>query len=104
MFTSRNWQQRPLHLKVGRVSLEDDESMSTTHKNVKEIERIGLGDCWITIREVADIVNMSFRIIQAIFMSNLNMHCVSAKSVPRLLIPEQKQHCVEICEDLHQQA
>lgn len=61
-------------------------------------------DCWITIKEVADIVNMTSRTIQAIFKSELNMHRVTAKFIPSLLTPEQKQYHVEVCKDLRQQA
>ncbi|XP_041367081.1 protein GVQW3-like [Gigantopelta aegis] len=92
----------------GRTSLEDDErsgqpSTSTTPKNVEESERIVRQDRRITIKEVADIVNMSFGTVHAILTSDLSMHRVAAKFLPRLLNPDQKQHRVGVCEEVRQQ-
>ena len=37
-------------------------------------------------------------------MSDLNMHRIAAKFVPRLLNLDQKEPCAKICQDLHQRA
>ncbi|XP_008294029.1 histone-lysine N-methyltransferase SETMAR-like isoform X2 [Stegastes partitus] len=100
------WHSR---FKMGRTSLDDDDrpgrpSTSTTPENVQEIEEIVRQDRRLTIKEIAHMVNMSFGTVQAILTSNLNLHRVAAKFVPRLLTPEQKQQRVKVCDDLRQQA
>jgi len=57
-----------------------------------------------TIKDIAAIVNVPYGTAQAILTCDLNMHCIAAKFVPRLLIPEQKEHCVAICQELRQRA
>jgi len=42
--------------------------------------------------------------VQTILTCDLNIHHVAAKFVPRLLTPEQKEHRVGICQELHQRA
>uniref|UniRef100_A0A3Q1ERN1 Mos1 transposase HTH domain-containing protein n=1 Tax=Acanthochromis polyacanthus TaxID=80966 RepID=A0A3Q1ERN1_9TELE len=100
------WHSR---FKMGRTSLDDDDrpgrpSTSTTPENVQEIEQIVCQDRRLTIKEIAYMVNMSFGTVQAILTSNLNLHRVAAKFVPRLLTPEQKQQRVKVCDNLRQQA
>ena len=98
-----------LGVKRGRTLLEDDErsgrpSTSTIREKSEKIERIVHQNRRVTISEIADVVNVSFGSVQAILMSDLNMHRVAAKFVPRLLTLEWKQHRVEVCEDLVQHA
>lgn len=83
----------------GRMSLEDNKrarrhSKSKTPQNVEE------KDCWITIKKVADIVNLPYGKVQAILTSDLNMYHVAVKFVSRVQTPEQKQDHVEACEGL----
>jgi hypothetical protein len=47
---------------------------------------------------------MSFGTVQTILTCDLNMHHAAAKFMPRLLTPEQKEHIVPICQELHQRA
>lgn len=58
--------------------------------------------CMRTIGGQAIILLMLYMSVQAILMSEFNMQCVAAKFVPCLLITEQKEHSVEVCQDLHQ--
>ena len=97
------------HFKRGRTSLEDNErsgrpSMSSTPKNVETIRRLVHEDRRRTIKDIAAIINVSYRTVQTILMCDLNMHRVAAKFVPTLLIPEQKEHRVAICQELCQHA
>jgi len=90
------------HFRRGRTSLEDNErsgrpSTSSTPKSVKTIRRLVHEDHRRTIKDIAVIVNVSHGTVQIILMCDLNMHCVAAKFVPRLLTPEQKEHHVAIC-------
>jgi len=57
-----------------------------------------------TVKDIAAIVNVSYGTVQTILTCDLNMHRVGAKFVPRLLTPEQKEHCVAICYELRQRA
>ena len=100
------WQAR---FKRGRTSLEDDEgsgrpSTSSTPKNVETILRLVHEDHRRTVKDIAAIVNVSYGTVQTILTCDLNMHRVGAKFVPRLLTPEQKEHCVAICYELRQRA
>ena len=58
-------------------------------------------DRWRTIKEIAAVVNVSYGTVQTILTCDLNIHRVAAKFMPRLLTPEQKEHRVAICEELH---
>ena len=93
--------------KRGRTSLEDDNrsgrpSTSSTPKNVETIRRLVHEDCRRTIKDIAAIVNVSYRTVQTILTCDLKMHCVAATFIPRLLMPEQKEHRVAVCQELRQ--
>jgi len=53
---------------------------------------------------MAAIVNVSYGTVQTILTCDLNMHCVAAKFVPRLLTPKQKERRLTICQELRQRA
>jgi histone-lysine N-methyltransferase SETMAR len=55
----------------------------------------------LTIRETADDLNISFGSVQHILTNVLNMKRVSAKFVPRILTPEQKEQRLSISLELH---
>ena len=95
--------------KRGRTSLDDDErsgrpSTSSTPKNVETIRRLVYEDRRRIIKDNVTIVNVSYGTVQTILTCDLNMHRVAAKFVPSILTPEQKEHQVAICEELHQHA
>ena len=54
----------------------------------------------LTIREVAEEVRTAFGMGQKILTEDLQMRCVTAKFVPRLLTAEQKNNRVSVCTDL----
>jgi hypothetical protein len=56
----------------------------------------------LTIREIAEEVNISFGSCQAILTEDLAMRRVAAKFVPRLLSDDQKSRRLEVCEELKQ--
>jgi len=81
--------------KRGRISLEDDEwtgrpSMSSAPKNVETIRRLVHEDRRTTIKDIAEIVNVSYGTEQTILTCDLNMHRLAAKFVPRLPTPKRK--------------
>ena len=89
----------------GREDTEDDErpgrpSTSTTDDNVETMKKMIMENRRITIREVADEVGISFGSCQAIFTDVLGMKRVAAKFVPKLLNFDQKQHRMNIAQEL----
>jgi histone-lysine N-methyltransferase SETMAR len=58
----------------------------------------------LTIREIADELNLSFGTCQAILTQNFGMRRVSAKLVPRLLTQDQTEHRATACRELLQRA
>jgi len=84
----------------GREDVEDDErlgrpSTSTTDENVEKVKEMIMSDRRIIIREVADDVGISIGSYHEIFSDVLDMKCVTAKFVPKLLNFEQKQRRIE---------
>lgn len=57
-------------------------------------------DCYRTINDNADVVDLSYGPMQVILTSELNMQHVSAKFVLSLLITEHKRYHVEVSQDL----
>src|SRR5580692_2333115 len=50
------------------------------------------------------MIGISYGICQAILTDNFNMRRVAAKFVPRLLTPDQKQHRLDVCQELRETA
>ena len=74
--------------------------ISTTDENIEAMNKIILDNRRITIREVADNVNISFSSCQAFFMDVLGMKHVVPKIVQKLLNFEQKQRRIEIAQEM----
>ena len=74
-------------------------STSHTKETMARVLEIIRADQHLTIREVAED-GIAFGTCQKILTEDLQMRCVSAKFVPRLLTVEQKDDCVSICTDL----
>ena len=71
----------------GRENVNDEPrsgrpSTSKTDENVQEVKEIVLKNRRITIREIADDLNISFGSCQSIIMDVFGMTRVSAKFVP----------------------
>jgi hypothetical protein len=84
------------NLRPGRPSTARYEQ-----KVVQVREKIRTDRC-LTIREIAEEVNISFGSYQGILTEDLAMRCVAAKFVPRLLSDDQKFRRLEVCEELKQ--
>ena len=92
-------------LKEGREDVNDDArsglpSTSTTDENVEVVKKMILDNRQITIREVADDVGISFGSCQLIFTDVLGMKQAAAKIVLKLLNFEQKQHRMDIAQEM----
>jgi hypothetical protein len=92
--------------KGGRTSLEDERSgrpsMSITPENVKQIQELVHVDHQRTINVIANIVGVSYGSVQTILMSELSKRHVTAKFVPRLLAPEQREHRIAVCQNIRE--
>ena len=89
----------------GREDVNDEEragrpSTSTTDENIDEMKKIVLANRRITVREVAEDLNISIGSCHSIFTNDLGMRRVAAKFVPKLLNFDQKQHRINIAKEL----
>ncbi|UYV73532.1 hypothetical protein LAZ67_10004011 [Cordylochernes scorpioides] len=81
----------------GREDVNDEEragrpSTSTTDEKINEVEKMILANHRITVREVAEDLNISIGSCHSIFINDLGMRRVDTKFVPKLLNCDQKQH------------
>lgn len=93
------------HFKCGRSSTEDETrsgrpSTSVTDENIARAEAIVNSDRRVTVHFVAEKIGVSFGSAERILTSSLGMRKVSARWVPRMLTPEQKQKRVQVSEEL----
>ncbi|XP_011863617.1 PREDICTED: putative uncharacterized protein FLJ37770 [Vollenhovia emeryi] len=79
----------------GREDVNDEEragrpSTSITDENIDEVKKIVLANRRITVREVAEDLNLSIGSCHSIFTNDLGMRRIAAKFVPKLLTFDQK--------------
>ena len=96
------WQNR---FKKGRENVNNDACSgrpitSTTDENIGAVKKMILDNHPITIRVVADDINISFNSCQAIFTVGLGMKRAAAKIVAKLINFEQKQSCMDIAQEM----
>ncbi|UYV62475.1 hypothetical protein LAZ67_2000729 [Cordylochernes scorpioides] len=89
----------------GREDVNDEEragrpSTSTTDEKINEVEKMILANRRITDREVAEDLNISIGSCHSIFINDLGMRRVAAKFVPKLLNCDQKQHRMNIANEM----
>ncbi|UYV74141.1 hypothetical protein LAZ67_11002233 [Cordylochernes scorpioides] len=89
----------------GREDVNDEEragrpSTSTTDEKINEVEKMLLANRRITVREVAEDLNISIGSCHSIFINDLGMRRVAAKFVPKLLNCDQKHHRMNIANDM----
>ncbi|UYV67619.1 hypothetical protein LAZ67_5001386 [Cordylochernes scorpioides] len=89
----------------GREDVNDEEragrpSTSTTDEKINEVEKMILANRRITVREVAEDLNISIGSCHSIFINDLGMRRVAAKFVPKLLNCGQKQHRMNIANEM----
>ena len=97
------WMRR---FKDGRESTEDDKHTGrpvtrsiTTEKKVAEIQEFILEDRRVTAETVARHFDNSYGTAQDIMTNKLGIRCVSARWVPRLLLPDQMGQWVKRCHE-----
>ncbi|KAA2237134.1 helix-turn-helix domain-containing protein, partial [Solihabitans fulvus] len=90
--------------KGGREDVNDDarpgRPSTTTDEKIEAVKKMIMDNRQITIREVADDVDISFGSCQTIFTDVLGMKRAAAKIVPKLLNYEQKQRRMDITQEL----
>ncbi|UYV83425.1 hypothetical protein LAZ67_23000967 [Cordylochernes scorpioides] len=89
----------------GREDVNDEEragrpSTSTTDEKINEVEKMILANRRITVREVAEDLNISIGSFHSIFINDLGMRRIAAKFVPKLLNCDQKQHRMNIANEM----
>ncbi|UYV70649.1 hypothetical protein LAZ67_8000164 [Cordylochernes scorpioides] len=89
----------------GRENVNDEgragrPSTSTTDEKINEVEKMILANRRITVREVAEDLNISIGSCHSIFINDLGMRRVAAKFKPKLLNCDQKQHRMNIANEM----
>jgi len=89
----------------GRESVTDEErsgwpATSRTEENIAKICQIVCENHRLTVRSIAEQVNIDRKTVRKILTEDLDMRKVCAKMVPKELTEEQKQRRVTICQDL----
>jgi len=89
----------------GRGSVTDEErsgrpATSRTEENIANIRQIVRDNHWLTVRSIAEQVNIDRETVRKILTEDLDIRKVCAKMVPKELSKEQKQRRVTIFQDL----
>ena len=85
------WHRR---FKEGRKDVEDDPRGGDLPR-----ARLRLVDRRLTVRMIANELDMNCERVWTIIMKHLGMRKICAKMVPRLLNEQQKERCVQVCHD-----
>jgi len=93
--------------KEGREEIGNDQrygrpSTPKTGTNIEKIGEIVRQNRCLSIRAVAELINIDKETVRQILHNNFNMKKVCSKMVPRLLTPEQKEIGMNICADILQ--
>ncbi|XKL67568.1 hypothetical protein PGB90_003059 [Kerria lacca] len=90
--------------KKDRESLEDDErsgrpSTTVTNENEARVRALLKQDCHMSLRMLADELNMSKDSVALILKEKMNRRKVCSRFVPHFLTPEQKETRTKCCQD-----
>lgn len=88
----------------GRESCEDDPRPGrpvtvVTEENIKKIEKIVLADRRIKLWQIVETLQISKERVGEILHAHLNMKKISARWVPKMLTPLDKQRRLASCKD-----
>jgi len=100
--TVYQWHER---FTLGRESVKDDErsgrpSTSKTDKKIDKVKEMLTENRKLTIRELADNLNIAYGSVQDIIVNDLGLRRVAAKLVPKDLNFMQKRDRVDIAKDM----
>ena len=85
------------------VDVEDDSrrpSTSRTADNVERVKQMVRGDHQLTVRMIADELEINHDSVWKIITEDLGMRKICAKMVPKLLNDDQKERRVEVCQGI----
>ena len=96
------WHKR---FKEGHKDVEDDSrsgrpSTSRTADNAECMKQMVRGDCWLTVRMIADELEINRDSVWKIITEDLGMRKICAKMVPKLLDNDQKEWRMEVCQNI----
>ena len=99
------WDRR---FKEGREQVEDDHSSgrpstSRINENVEGVRQKMRSDRRLTVRIIADELDMNSERVWRIITEDLGMRKICAKMVRRLLNEGQKKRRVQVCQDIWEQ-
>jgi histone-lysine N-methyltransferase SETMAR len=88
--------------------MKDDERTGRpkthrTDENVEEVWKLVHSDRRLSVRMMAEELNLDRETVRKILTEDLGMRKVSAKTVPRILSNDQKQQRPDVCSDLSHQ-
>jgi hypothetical protein len=94
--------------KEGREDVKDDERTGhpKTHwadENVEKVQKLVRSDRRLSVRMMAEELNLDRETVRQILTEDLGTRKVSAKMVPRILSDDQKQQRLDVCSDLSRQ-
>ena len=89
----------------GCEDVEDDPksrrpSTTKTADNIGKVNELVRSDRRLTVRMMAEELNINRESVCTILLKERHMRKVCAKTVPKLLLDDQKQHRVRVCEDM----
>ena len=92
----------------GRKSLGDNPrcgrpSTSIKAENIAAVEKIVMDDRRVTVRQIVNILGISYGSVETILHKHLVMSKVCARWVPKMLTPEMKQNRIRCAEENLQQ-
>ncbi|XP_060774022.1 protein GVQW3-like, partial [Neoarius graeffei] len=96
------WHKR---FKEGPEDVEDDPrsrrpSTSGTEANIERVRQVVHGDRQLTVRLIAIELGMNRDSIWKIITEDLGMWKICAKMVLKLLNDDQKERCMQVCQDI----
>ena len=96
------WHKR---FKSGLEEVEDDPSsgrpsITKTDKNIVRVMQMVRSDRRLTIRMIADNLDLNRESVRNILLHDLGIRKVCAKLVPKILSEDQKQRRVDFCKDM----
>ena len=91
--------------KEGREDVKGDSrsgrpSTSRTADNVERVKQMVHGDRRLTVRMIADELEINCDSVWKTITEDLGMRKICAKMVPKLLDDDQKERRVEVCQDI----
>ena len=82
--------------------MPQSSSTPKTEANIEKVGEIVQQNRRLSIRAVAELINLDKETVWQSLHNNFNMKKVCSKMVPKLLTPEQKEVQMNICADILQ--